>query len=92
MEIQSPPVVRQFCWTVCNNLLPTKTNLALKKIVPSSEFPICLKEPETVVHCLWSCPSAVAVWQECSRRLQKLALPATDGKGLVSQFFEKLTS
>lgn len=78
-RLQIPPVVRQFCWFVCNNPLPTKHNLALKKVVPNPECPICLVELETVVHCLLSCPSAVAVWQESSRCLQKLALSANDG-------------
>lgn len=86
-----PLVVSQFCRSVCNNLLPTKNNLALRKIAPNPDCLICLREPETVVHCLWSCPSAVAVCQEGSRRLQKLALSATDGQGLVSQLFDKLT-
>jgi hypothetical protein len=31
-SLQAPPVVRHFCWKVCNNLLPTKSNLALKKL------------------------------------------------------------
>jgi hypothetical protein len=38
MALTGPPVVRQFYWSVCNNLLPTKHNLALKKIVPSLEY------------------------------------------------------
>jgi hypothetical protein len=91
LQVAPPPLVRQFCWSICNNLLPTKNNLALRKIAPNPDCPICLREPETVVHCLWSCPSAVAVWQEGSRRLRKLALSATDGQGLVSQLFDKLT-
>jgi hypothetical protein len=33
----------------------------------------------------------VAVWQESSKRPQKLALLARDGNELLSQFFEKLT-
>jgi len=68
-SFNAPPMVWHFSWKVCNNLLPTKSNLALKKIVPIPDCPICLREPETVVHCLWSFPAAVAVWQECSRRL-----------------------
>lgn len=66
-QLQAPPVVRHFCWTVCNNLLPTKYNLAIKKIAPNVDCPICLKEPKTVIHCLWRCPAAVAVWQDGSR-------------------------
>jgi len=84
------PATRHFCWKVCHNLLPTMVNLSVKQVVHSLDCPICLREPETVVHRLWSCPSAVAVWQECSKRLQKLALIARDGKELTSFFLEKL--
>jgi hypothetical protein len=90
-SLKAPPMARQFCWKVCNNLLPTKANLAVKKVIPTLDCPICLREPETMVHCLWSCPSIVAVWQESSKRPQKLALLARDGNELLSQFFEKLT-
>jgi hypothetical protein len=33
----------------------------------------------------------MAVWQEGSRRIQKLALVANDGMELVRQFFDKLS-
>jgi ribonuclease HI len=41
---------------------------------------------------LWSCPTAIVVWQECNRRLQKIALVANDGYELVKAIFEKLSS
>jgi hypothetical protein len=89
-KLSVPQVVRHFCWKVYNNLLATKVNLAAKKIIQSSDCPICLREPETIVHCLWSCPLPVAIWQEASKRLQKLALMVRDGRELLSFFIEKL--
>lgn len=89
-KLKIPPAARHFCWKVCNNLLPTNSNLAAKKVVSSSECPICCREPETVVHCLWSCPSVVAVWQKSSRRLQKMALVARDGREWLSCLVGKL--
>jgi hypothetical protein len=72
-KIQVPPVLRNFSWKMCNNLLPTKDNLFRKKSIPDPTCPLCLREPETIFHCIWGCPAAVAVWQECRRPLQKLS-------------------
>jgi hypothetical protein len=76
---------------VCNNVLPVTQNLFARKITLSSDCPIYFQEPETMVHSLWSCPSAMVVWQEGSRRIQKLALGANDGMELVRQLFAKLS-
>lgn len=51
-SLQVPPVVRQFCWSMCNNVLPVTQNLFSRNITPCSDCPICLQEPETVVHSL----------------------------------------
>lgn len=51
---------------------------------------LCLRAPETILHCIWECPAAVAVWQECKRPLQKLSHERTDGRGLFMYFLEKL--
>jgi len=79
-RLRVPPVARHFCWKVCHNLLPTMVNLTAKKVVPNLECPICSREPET----------AVIVWQESSKRIQKLGLMARDGKELLTLFIEKL--
>jgi hypothetical protein len=54
-----------------------------KKITTNPLCQICLKEPETLYHILWQCPSSMAVWQEGSRKLQKLAIEEVDGVGLL---------
>lgn len=91
-SMKAPLVLKSFCWKVSNNLLPNMMNLYKKKIVPSPLCPICSREPETTFHCLWRCPSAEAVWQGCSRRIQKLNCESTDGRGLLIFLFEKLDS
>jgi len=75
---------------MCNNLLPTKDNLFRKKIIPDPTCPLCLRTPETIFHCIWGCPTAVAVWQECKRPLQKLSYQGIDGRGLFMFLMEKL--
>jgi hypothetical protein len=83
-------VIRNFCWKLCHDLLPTKTNLFSRKVVVDPICPICNGELETIFHCLWSCPAAVGFWQEGSRKLQKMACGDMDGRGLLLFFQEKL--
>jgi hypothetical protein len=45
---------------------------------------------ETSWHALWSCPAAVAVWQNCPRQIQKLSLSKSDGAGLFQQLRDRL--
>jgi hypothetical protein len=52
--------------------------------------PLCSSSTEDTWHALWSCPAAVAVWQDCPRRLQKLSLQESDGLGLFLQLRDRL--
>lgn len=61
-----------------------------KKIVPNPFCPLCLKEPKTLSHILWQCPSSTAIWQECSRKIQKLAIEEIDGAGFLQFLWTKL--
>jgi hypothetical protein len=47
-----PNVVKTFMWRACQNLLPTKANLAKRKIITNSSRPICGLENETTSHIL----------------------------------------
>lgn len=89
-SLQAPPAFRSFCWKVRNNLLATKSNLFSKKIVNDPICPLCQSEIETIFHCLWGCLAAVGVWQEGSRKIQKLSCHSTDGRGLLLFFLDRL--
>lgn len=59
--IWSLPVQNQvkiFLWRACNNLLPTRCNLALRKIVEDNICPCCKREAETTLHVIWNCLAA----------------------------------
>ncbi|XP_059436134.1 uncharacterized protein LOC132169065 [Corylus avellana] len=58
-------------WQSCNNLLPTKTNLFRRRVVPNKSCPICDIDEETIEHILWSCPSAKDVWGNGTTKIQK---------------------
>lgn len=79
-SINAPPVVKNFAWRISHGLLPTKHNLFRRQIAPDPLCPVCLTEPETLAHILWSCPSSIAVWQEGSRKVQELSIFPTDGR------------
>jgi len=70
--------------------LATKEKLFHKGITQDPFCPFCLEHIETASHLLWSCPSSEAVWQECSRRIQKLAFEDSEGMGLIKNLQEKL--
>jgi len=89
-SLRASPVLKSFCWKASNDMLPNMVNLYQKRIVPSPLCPIYGREPETLFHCLWRCPSAEAVWQEGSRKIQKLNCDTVDGRGLITFLFEKL--
>jgi hypothetical protein len=52
--------------------------------------PLCSIELETSCHSIWSCPSAVAVWQDANRKVQKLSTAANEGWELVEELWGKL--
>jgi hypothetical protein len=89
-QIEAPAILKNFAWKISNNLLPTKHNFDRKRIGHDPQFPFCLVNPETMCHILLACSSYVAVWQECSRKIQKLALEDSDGIGFLRQHIAKL--
>ncbi|XP_035546799.1 uncharacterized protein LOC118348717 [Juglans regia] len=55
-------MVKLFIWKAANELLPTKKNLFLRKVVKDPFCPMCFKEEESVIHSLWECPATNDVW------------------------------
>jgi hypothetical protein len=70
-SLQLPGVEKKFLWKACKEILPTRANLFKRKVVDNPLCPICSREPESVLHILWSCDSARDAWCVSSRRLQK---------------------
>ncbi|XP_062175976.1 uncharacterized protein LOC133881026 [Alnus glutinosa] len=89
-RVEAPGVIKNFLWRMGNNLLPTKLNLFNKKVVPVPTCPICAQDPEEAIHILWKCKSAMAVWQECGKKIQKMTVEQVDGKGLIQFLMGKL--
>jgi hypothetical protein len=79
----APVVLKSFDWRLSRDLFPTKNNLFRRQVVSNPLCPVCSAETETTFHILWSFPSSIAVWQEGSRRVQKLSIMASDRMGLL---------
>ena len=57
-NLKVPNVVKHFQWKALHNLLPTRTNLARKRVINVTTCPIYESADEIVEHILWSCPSS----------------------------------
>lgn len=57
-----PSVAKHFIQRSRNDLLQTRYNLCIIKMIDYETSPICLNEAETVSHILWSCPAAFDAW------------------------------
>jgi len=89
-SLSIPPVVQNFVWKVCHDILPTKVNLLRRRAMADPYCPFCLVHPETPFHILWICPSSVAVWQESARKIQKLSLVEEGSLGFIQALKNKL--
>jgi hypothetical protein len=90
-KINCPRVVHLFLWKACNNILPTKENLARRGVTPDDKCPICKLERETVSHSLWSCQAAKDVWLECPMRIQKSPCDEDDFLSIFKRLGERLS-
>lgn len=55
--------MKQISWRACNNLFPTKVNLAKKTVEKDNLCPIC-GNPKTILHALWECLATCDIWGE----------------------------
>jgi hypothetical protein len=88
-KLRLPNAAKNFFWRACHNLLPTKDNLLRRKVVKEPLCPICEREPETVVHALWSCPTVSDVWGSSHRLFQKYEKDGMDFMNIVENIFDK---
>jgi hypothetical protein len=73
-NLKAPASTKNFVWKMCSNILPTKDFLYKKHILPDPICSLCQMCSEDAWHALWTCPASMAIWQECPRPLQKMAL------------------
>ena len=66
-----PNKIKVFGWRVCQDILPTRVNLARMKNLEDAFCEVCKTALETGIHVLWECPVAQDVWSGSLVRLQK---------------------
>ncbi|KAF7824555.1 reverse transcriptase [Senna tora] len=59
---KTQPKVKMFLWKVCKNAIPTRANLAKRRMNVDRECMNCHHHLESTEHCLIECPFAKAVW------------------------------
>lgn len=89
-ELKVPGKVKLFMWKAGNEILPTRRNLKLRKIVEDSICPICKEMEETVMHIVWQCPVASDVWAEFNKTLQKWSSHEDDLLSLWEKMMDKV--
>jgi hypothetical protein len=86
-----PNSEKNFLWRATHEILPTRENLARRKIIDDDSYPLCGLEQESAFHILWQCPSAMDVWSSSCMKFQKASFLGPDFKQAV-EFFMKVCS
>ena len=71
-KLNVPNKIKVFGWRACHNILPTRDNLMLRKIVEEDGCMLCSRGAETRIHALWECAVAKDEWSGSMIRLQRV--------------------
>nr|POE60153.1 putative ribonuclease h protein [Quercus suber] len=80
-KLEVPNRIRLFMWRAGNDSLPTKVNLAHRKMLTESTCSLCKLELEDTLQALWKCPLLSTVWQVAFADL-------VDDANVVSNFLD----
>ncbi|CAN1154439.1 Putative ribonuclease H protein At1g65750, partial [Linum perenne] len=67
-RLKIPPKFIFFVWRASRNALATTRNLWIRQCAPNPKCPICHREEEDVIHCLFKCPIVADVWSGLGTR------------------------
>ena len=73
-RINIPNKIKHFLWRACSESLPTKRNLACRKIITNATCDICRDHTEDAIHVLWDCYVVKEIWWKedlCKPHLSK---------------------
>lgn len=80
--------IKIFGWRACQNILPTRDNLARRKIIEDDKCLLCTRCVESRIHVLWECGVEQDIWVGSLVKLQRYTLGQHD----VVQLFQELLS
>ena len=55
--------IKNFLWRACSEALPTRSNLAKRKVLDDPTCQLYGSEHENTMHALWSCKNILTVWE-----------------------------
>lgn len=68
-KLHLPSKIKVLGWRACQDILPTKENLARQRIIEDGICKFCKQETEMVLHVLWGCGVARDVWASSHGRI-----------------------
>ncbi|KAL0009208.1 hypothetical protein SO802_010710 [Lithocarpus litseifolius] len=89
-KLHIPNKIKVFGWRACQEILPTRLNLARRRIIHDNVCPNCTRFPESTIHALWDCGVAVDVWAGSSLKLQKCVHGQADILELMEYLLKEL--
>ena len=62
VNLKIPNKIKVFGWRACTDILPTKANLVLKRVITNDKCPIYLRESKNTIHATWECAAVQDIW------------------------------
>ena len=90
-KLSIPPKVRNFVWRASLDILPTRANLACRRVPIDPKCVVCGSSDKTVLHILWQCPLTRNVWALVKGKLQKCDSSARTFFSLAQNLKERLS-
>ena len=90
-KLQIPNKIKVFGWRACNKILPTRLNLAKRRVITDSMCLNCTRFPESTIHALWDCEVATDVWARSLVKLQNCSHGQSDMIELIEYLLNRLT-
>ena len=90
-KLSIPPKVRNFVWRASLDILPTRANLACRRVPIDPKCVVCGSSDKTVLHILWQCPLTRNVWALVKGKLQKCESSARTFFSLAQNLKERLS-
>lgn len=71
MGVENTQCREKIMWKACRDIFPIRSNLHKCKVIEDPLYPLCGRDPETTLHILWDCPSAMVAWSVSCVKIQK---------------------
>ena len=84
--------IKIFSWRACHDVLPTRVNLAKRKIISDTLCHYCKSVPEDTLHVIRGCGAAQDVWAGSLNVLQKFQTNHVDFLQLFEALVDKLST